>query len=734
MSVTSSTSTALACGACKHSNAPDAQFCGGCGHVLHEKCVQCGGLVSLTQKFCVGCGQDLNAWLEKRIAEQETKLADAVTAAKNHEYDRALGLLTLLAKNSDYRFRSVQEQAVAAKGKVENLQEKVNTQANQRIAAAKEAHAQNDLSTAVKLLAQVPENLLDEDSRRIRQSSQVHLDQLKALHSELQQCLEEKSYAQVAGLLQQLLELQPDNQRYQQLSQQVGDKLLRRAERLCVRQEYEAARNMLTSLPTICHNDQYNELFQRSDLACWLSKQFDEEPYATNALGRLAMRYAKEFPSDGKAADCVKQLSKAVKSKRPTARDGLAPWRADAKSWIGGRVGVLASPQSLNFEELKERPQSMAPFAVAIGLALQALGLGRITGNLLPKKGVMAKLGLGKAKPAWGIDVGSSAVTAVKLRMDKGSEQPIVEATHRVEFKNPTCRGGSKSASELVPEAITRLLEEIDVANTLVYANLPACDGVARFCELPPVKDKDAERLIETEVKTRIPISTEDLALISWVAPLQKESSIGRPVVMASATKLAVSRRVDLLGIGGLKIDGLIPSPIALANFAAHEFAELLSPPEQKPTKKEKTKAKNGKEASEEQDEEVPAEVSVSGKQPTLAFVDAGASKTTMLLISPVSVWFWSYESGGEDATAVVARRTKVTAEEAEQSKRNLASLKTPHDVDDDIREKHEVTRARLRKLFQEADKTFRHFDVKETWCVGSAHQQHGFLRRVMMK
>ncbi|MEP4680069.1 MAG: hypothetical protein ABJ015_00345, partial [Rhodopirellula bahusiensis] len=80
------------------------------------------------------------------------------------------------------------------------------------------------------------------------------------------------------------------------------------------------------------------------------------------------------------------------------------------------------------------------------------------------------------------------------------------------------------------------------------------------------------------------------------------------------------------------------------------------------------------------------------------------------------------------------ARRTKVTAEEAEQSKRNLASLKTPHDVDDDIREKHEVTRARLRKLFQEADKTFRHFDVKETWCVGSAHQQHGFLRRVMMK
>lgn len=732
MSASSSASTSLACGACKHLNAPEAQFCGGCGHVLHEKCVQCGDSVSLTQRFCVGCGQDLNAWLEKRIAEQGTKLSDAVAAAKNHEYDRAIGLLNLLTKSSDYRFQALREHAVAAKSKVENLQEKVHTQANQRIAAAKEAHAQKNLATAVKLLAQVPENLLDEEARLIRQSSQVHLDQLKALQSELQQCLVEKSYAEVAGLLQQLLELQPDNQKYQQLSQQVGDKLLRRAEKLCARQEYEAARNMLSSLPTICHNDQYNELFRRSDLACWLSKQFDVEPYATNSLGRLALRYSKEFPFDGKAAECVKQLSKAVKSKRQTPRDSLAPWRVDAKSWIGGRVGILGCPQSLNLEKLEDRPQSMAPFAVAIGLALHALGLGRIKGNLLPKKGMMAKLGLGKSKPAWGIDIGSSAVTAIKMRIEKDAEKPIVEATHRVEFKNPICRGGSRPASELIPEAIIRLMEEIDTSNTLVYANLPACDGVARFCELPPVKDKDAERLIETEVKTRIPISWDDLALITWIAPLQKENSVGRPVVMAAATKLAVNRRVDLLGIGGLKLDGLIPSPIALANFAAHEFSEVLSPPVEKPAKK--NKKKKGDEPANEEEEEVVAETRVSSKQPTLAFVDAGASKTTILLISPISCWYWSQESGGEDATAVVARQTKVTAEEAEQSKQNLASLKAPHDVDDQIREKHEIIRARLRKLFQEADKTFRHFDVQETWCVGSAHQQHGFLRRVLMK
>jgi Tfp pilus assembly PilM family ATPase len=343
----------------------------------------------------------------------------------------------------------------------------------------------------------------------------------------------------------------------------------------------------------------------------------------------------------------------------------------------------------------------------------------------------MSKLGLGKSKAVWGIDVGASGINAIKMRVEKGSDQPIVEAAHRVELKNPTCRGGSKSASELIPEAITRLMEEIDVSDSKVYANLPACEGIARFCELPPVKDKDAERLIETEVKTRIPISSEDLALITWVAPLQKGSTVGRPVVMAAATKLTVSRRVDLLGIGGLKLDGLVPSPIALANFAAHEFSELLAPPADKSAKK---KSKTGEETSDESSEDESFSLTSSSKQPTLALIDAGASKTTMLLISPISIWFWSHESGGEDITAVVARRTKTTAEDAEQSKRNLASIKEPHEVDDDILEKQEITRARLRKLYEEADKTFRHFDIQATWCVGAAHQQHGFLRRVMMK
>lgn len=727
MSVSNTTAAALTCGACQHTNSLDAQFCGGCGHGLREKCRQCNAEVTLTQKFCVGCGEDLAAWLAHRIEAQERKLSDAVEAAKSHDYERSLAIFQSVASLQDFRFASARKQASLAKEKVETLRAKVISEAGQRIADAKQAHAQNNLAKAVKLLAQVPDKLMDEEAIRIRQNSHVHLEQTKALQTELQQRMTEKNYVAVAGLLAQLLELEPGNERYQQLSQQVGDKLLRRADRSFARLDYTAAGHLLDSLPSLCHTDTFKQLRHKVDLAQWLSTQIDKTPFATNALGRLAVRLSKECPSDGNAADSVKKLAAEIKSQRPSPRDAHAVWKKEPQSWLGGRIGVLGQPTSIQWKDVEGRPASMAPFAVAIGLALHALGRTRVGGNLITKKGLISKLGLNKAKSVWGIDIGSAAIAAVKMRIDKGNELPIVEAIQRIELKQPTCRGGSKSVSELIPEAVRRLLETIEISEATVYSNLPANDAIARFCELPPVKDKEADKLIEAEVRGRIPIPTDDLALLTWLAPISEEGATGRPVVMSAATKIAVERRVDLIKIGGLQLDGLVPDTIALANFAAYEFADVLSP--------SGTNKKTKKKGDEEQPpEEEPTSITVAGKQPTLAIVDAGASKTTLLLITPISIWFWSHESGGEDATAAVARQTKLTAEDAEQAKRNLATMDSPHEIDEQVQAKQEIIRARLVKLREEADKTFRHFDVQTTWCVGAAHQQHGFIQRVLMR
>ncbi|TWT87764.1 double zinc ribbon domain-containing protein [Neorhodopirellula pilleata] len=739
MSVSESTSTALQCGACQHANTDSAQFCASCGHSLYEACQTCNGPVTLTQKFCVSCGMDLVAWLNQRIQDQEKRLGEAVAAAKIHEYERSLAILQRIGESKDFRFQKQADTARQAKGKIEQLRDRMLGDATSRIEQAKTLYATGNQAQAVSLLSPVPERLLDDESRQILKSGKMYLDQLGALQSELQEALAAKDYVMASGLVGQLLELQPGNAKYETLATQLGEKLLRRCEKLYARQEYSAASDTLATLPQAARGKAYDKLQQQIETARWLSDQFADEPYATNILGRLAMRFAKEIPSSGQAADLVKQLKEAVKAKRHSRRDASPDWKGSQKTWVGGRVGVLGQIQSLDLSSLEEPIAHFSQYAVALGLAIQGVGRARVDGNLITKKGMFAKIAKGKSKLAWGIDVGSSGVRAVQIQIEKGKDQPILMKCVHVDYSAPINRGGNVrgGGTQEIPAAIKTLLEQIDLTGATVWCNLSSFDAVARFCELPPVKDKDADRLVDLEVRGRIPIDKEDLALVTWRHGFDKESKTGRPLIMAAATKIAVQRRLDLLGTGGLTtIEGLVPEAIALANFAAFEFADLLSPEEPEEDDEDleandkKNKGKKGKKEKKESTRSLTSEE----KQPTIALIDVGAAKTTMVLVSPISIWYWTQEAGGEDITSIVARETKLTSEKAEQSKRNLSAIECPNRVDDQIEQKQTALRMRLIKLLEEGKNTFRHMDVQQTWCVGQAHLQHGFLRRVLVK
>lgn len=703
------------CGACRHPNSGDAQFCVGCGHSLFEKCCQCGNAVSLKQKFCVSCGEDLAAWLESRLAEEEARLMDAVSAAKEKAYDRSLALLDRVSRNEDFRFQGLAEKATQAKGHVEKLRDRLAIELGERVRLAKEAAEREDHASVLKHLGNVPDHLLDDESRQLLRSTQAYADQMVALQEGLKQSLATKSYTLALGILEQLLELQPDNQKYIQLASQLGEKTVRRAEKLFSDQAYERALHSLDSIPVFSRPGSCDSLRKQVENALWFSQQFEHEPFATKTLGRLAMRYAKEFPQDLRARQFMKDLASGVKAKRSLPGDAFARLYGKTLSWLGGELGTLAQPQSIDVSEECRAQASDGTLAVAIGLSLQGLGQSRVTGNLIEKKGLLAKLSFGKVRQAWGVDVGGSAVRAVLMRLNKGDPQPTIERVLTIELDTPTCRGAGLrggNANQLV-EPLKQLVEEMGEADVPIWTNLPACQSIGHFCELPPIKGKNLQKLIDAEVKQRIPIDQEDLAIVTWCQPLDKELGMGRPLMMAAATKLVVQRHVDLLGSAGLKVHGLVPEPIALANFAAREFADLISP-----------------QASDADD---TGDETISQSQPTVALVDVGASKTTLLLVSPVSIWFWTLEYGGEEATTVVAKETKLTKADAETRKRNLESFEQPGVVGLAIAEKQDALRARLVKLREEACKTFAHLDIQQTWCIGRGRLQHGFVRRVLL-
>lgn len=712
------------CGACQHENLASAQYCGGCGHALFESCPGCGNAVSLTQKFCVSCGKDLVEQLRGRQTQQEGRFAEAVASAKRFEYAKALSVLQPIAEQTDYRFAELADRARQAQQKIRQLQQRMVDEATTRMQQAETAHRGEQYQRVIDLLSVVPEQLLDDASRTRLNGARRHLEQTGSLQGELQQALAEKNYLSAAGLVHQLLEILPQDPKLQQLAGQLAEKLQRKAEKQFTRQDYTGACDTLQSVPMVGRTESYRSLWQRIETVRWLSEQFQDEPFATGTLGRLAIRFSKAVPQDGNASTLVKELAAAVKGKRRTARDGFATWRGPTDAWAGGPLHVFAHPQSFDLSELDQRPASFAEYGVAIGLALQGLGLSRVSGNLIEKKGMFAKLGLSKSKTVWGVDVGSFAVHAVHMRVEKGKPKPLLLKAISLPLKTPSCRaGGMRVSPEQVSETLKTLVEQIDSETQSVWANLPASDSVARFCELPPVKDKEVERLVSLEAKGRIPIDAQDLALLTWRAELDKSAPRGRPLVMAAATKITVTRRVDWLGAAGLKVDGLVPEGIALANFAASEFADVLGTGQ----------TEEGEDGSEETGQDSPSGTSTLADDavPTVALLDVGASKTMLILVSPISLWYWSHETGGEDVTTLVARHAKRTAEEADQVKRNLAALDLPDVVDAEIAEKQAAQQIRLTKMMEEARKTFRHMQVTQTWCVGGGQFQHGFHRRV---
>lgn len=682
---------------------------------------------------------DLVAWLKQRIQDQEKRLGEAVAAARTHEYERALMILQRIGEGKDFRFEKQADTARQAKVKIEQLRDRMVDDANSRIKRAQSFFDAGNQAQAVSLLSVVPDRLLDDDSRQILGSGRMYLDQLADLQNELQESLSSKDYVMASGLVGQLLELQPDNPKYQTLAKQLGDKLLRRCEKLYARQDFAAASDTLATFPQTARGEAYLQWQQQIEMARWLSDQFADEPYATNVLGRLAMRFVKEVPHSRLAADLLNELKEAVKAKRHSRRDASPDWRGSPKSWVGGRVGVLGQIQSLDRSGLAEPVANFGQFAVALGLAIQGVGRSRVDGNLITKKGMFAKIPKGKSRLAWGIDVGSSGVRAVQIQIEKGKDQPVLMKCVSVGYSAPINRGGNVrgNATQEIPAAVKTLLEQIDLAGATVWCNLNSFDAVARFCELPPVKDKDADRLVDLEVRGRIPIDREDLALVTWRHGFDQESKTGRPLVMAAATKMAVQRRLDLLGTGGLTtIEGLVPEAIALANFAAFEFSDLLAPEElqeqesEAEAEDEKTESKKDKKQARENRRSLISD----DKQPTIALIDVGAAKTTIVLVSPISIWYWTQEAGGEDITSIVARETKLTSDLADQAKQNLAVIECPNRIDYQIEQKQVSLRMRLTKLLDEGKNTFRHMDVQQTWCVGQAHLQHGFLRRVLLK
>lgn len=731
--------SAVTCVACKSQNASGAKFCKSCGHSLYEPCGSCESPVTLTQKFCVGCGADLVAGLKRRMDDHAEWLAGAIAAAKAYDFDQAISLLERVSVLNDHRFREAAGNAGKALVKVAAMKTSAESSAASAMAAAQKAARNEDHAEVVRLLGKVPTALLDDASRKLVLASKAFLDQITALETEVRAAVEKRDWSMAGGLIGQLIEATHGKPEYQTLGERVAQRLLQDAEKLFLKQNYERAVDKLSAIPPSCNSAADDQLRERILNAQWLSAQFDVEPFATPMLGRLAVRFAKEFPDDDDARGLVQKLSQTLKQSPRPPRMNLPVWKAQRHSWIGGSAGLLAVPTSFEIGDQPTIRSAAGKFTVALGLGLQGLGkarMGEFFQSTKKKKGLLGGFSRRKTTGCWALDIGASSLKAV--RMEWQNDKPVVTDCHYEEFPNPFCRvGHTKDMVAVLQPIIEKLKQEKDFADVPVYVNLPASQAITRFVRLPPVSDKQAKELLKVEIEHRIPIHAEDLAIVDHVAALDNESVHGRAAVMTAAKRNDVESRFDLMDAIGLQCEGMQTDTIAIANFAALEFSDLWKVDESD----DDADDDSGDDAASKKKKKIKKSTkkiqalynNAEEKMPAVAIIDCGAQSTKVVIVSGETHWAWSIENGGEDLTSALARATKTTHVESEKLKKNPAEIPSPHSQYQSIEQRQMEVRSRLEKIFQDAKSQNSRFEIQQTWCIGGGAFAHGWLRRTLL-
>lgn len=704
------TRTSIECGPCKATNASNAKFCEQCGSTLYEECYGCAKPVLLTQSFCGECGADLTSELQKREDRYKEWMTTALSLSKQYEFDRAIDLFGRVAEVTDFRFKQSAEDSKKAIKKIQQLRERFNNSVQQATERATLELEKGNHREAVKYLKSVPSNLLSEEFQQTLRQAASHVEKSSDLENELREALERKDWALSARQLHNLRELEPQEPKYEELERKIAAKLIATAKRSLDAGEYEDAVFDLDAVPEIAVTDDITELRNHAETIQWLTEQFEGEPYASPLLGRLAVQLAKKTPNDPKHKKIVQELSHQIKQASRPKRCHLPSWRASAKSWIGGKAGLLALPESFDLSDPSEFKSAPGRYNLALGLAVQGLGKGRISEDFLVKKKSLLSFSKKSTDLCWGLDIGSSAAKGVLVKA--GEQRLEIIDTFFHEFEKPILRRTEDvSAREALLPAIKKFLESKQPEENPVWCNLPAIQTVNRFMRLPPVKDKEAVKLLTQEVNAGIPIPTEELMRVSWIHDKVREAHLGRPAMVCAARKNVVRERIDLIESCGLQLAGIQADTVALINFAAWEFADLWSNLDPK----------------ESSDYEQFASQSV-------VLIDSGSSATNIVIVSGESQWCGNLELAGEDLTLQIATAAKVNRSAAEDMKRNPASLPLPATQYSGVESKLDELRSRLSAVVNDALKHQNKFNPVECWCMGGAALTHQWLRRVMMR
>jgi type IV pilus assembly protein PilM len=255
---------------------------------------------------------------------------------------------------------------------------------------------------------------------------------------------------------------------------------------------------------------------------------------------------------------------------------------------------------------------------------------------------------MARSKAVWGIDLGQSALKALRCRPGDDADSIVADAFDYIEYPKILSQPEA-NPEELIAEALKTFLSRNSVRGDRVAMSVSGQSGLARFIKLPPVESKKIPDIVKYEAKQQIPFGLEDVV---WDYQQMAGGSVEEGFALETEVGLFAMKREQVFRAlapfteAGIEVDFVQLAPLALYNFAAFDQMPELPPPE-------------------DYDPENPPG--------SLVILSVGTDTTDLVITNGFRVWQRNVPLGGNHFTRAITKELKLTFANAEHVKRTVA-------------------------------------------------------------
>ncbi len=232
------------------------------------------------------------------------------------------------------------------------------------------------------------------------------------------------------------------------------------------------------------------------------------------------------------------------------------------------------------------------------------------------------------AKVAWGIELGTTSVKAVKMTTTKEDVEILdIQIVELPKF-DPELE---QTYEERLQVALMDLSNQVKMKNDEVFISIPGHQTFNRSIAIPYLDPKKFRETVRFEAKNQFPGQIEESKILWDYQLVTPNPTPGEDVevLLFAARRDTVSQYIDMCNNAGIKVVGVQISSLAIYNFIRYD-------------------QKFGK----------------SG-----IIVDIGGDVTDLLIIDDIRVWMRTLSQGSVEVTKTLQNRFKIPFDEAEQLK-----------------------------------------------------------------